>query len=70
MIILRGGTPDLANVTGNEASRHFSIWGYGSNPDLLVNTSDPYEGTVILEEDTVVLEINAVGPWSIQVTKK
>lgn len=70
VVILRGGTPDLANVTGNEASRHFSIWGYGSSADLLVNTTDPYEGTVILSGDTIVLEITAVGPWSIEVTTK
>jgi hypothetical protein len=44
--------------------------GYGSYADLLVNTTDPYEGTVPLASDTGVIEFEAVGPWSIEVTEK
>lgn len=69
VIVLTGNDPDLANIMGNEAATNFIIWGFGSGKDLLVNTVDPYEGTVILARDTVVLEITAVGPWSIEVTE-
>lgn len=67
VIVLTGETPDLANIKGNETATNFVIWGYGSETDLLVNTIDPYEGTVILAGDTVVLAITAEGSWSIEV---
>jgi len=35
-----------------------------------VNTTDPYEGTVIVSDDTVVLEIQAGNNWSIEITAK
>ena len=63
------GTPDLAHIKGNEQARHFSVKGYGSSSDLLVNTTDPYEGTVILANDTIVLDITASGAWSIEVVE-
>lgn len=69
VIILREGTPDLAHIKGNEQARHFSVKGYGSSSDLIVNTTDPYEGTVILASDTILLEISATGAWSIEVTE-
>jgi hypothetical protein len=70
VIILVGGIPDLANIKGNEQSRHFAVKGYGARADLLVNTTDPYEGTVILADDIVVIQFTAVGPWSMEVTAK
>ena len=70
VILLAGGTPDLATVTGNEESRFFAVLGYGHGKDVLVNTTEPYQGTVILSPDTLVLEIQANGKWSIDVTAK
>lgn len=70
VIVLDGPPRDLAHIKGNEAEDNFAIWGYGSSSDLLVNTIDPYEGTVVLAEDTILLVITAVGPWSIEVTGK
>ena len=55
----------IAHIIGNSASRYFGITSYdnsGETIDLLVNTTDPYEGTVVLKSDTVLFEINAVGP--------
>jgi len=68
VLILTGGTPDLATIIGNATSRHFAVISYGKRRDLLVNTTDPYDGTVILDRDTVILEITAEGSWSISVT--
>ena len=70
VIALLGGTPDLATVKGNSGSRFFAVVGYGSSADLLVNTTDPYEGTVMLSSDTIILEIQSVGEWSIEVTSR
>lgn len=69
VLVLTGGTPDLAAITGNADGRHFAVLGYGNGQDLLVNTTDPYyEGTVILDRNTMVLEVNAEGAWSISVS--
>jgi hypothetical protein len=70
VILLIGETPDLAHIIGNADARYFGVMGYGSYADLLVNTTDPYEGTVPLASDTGVIEFEAVGPWSIEVTEK
>lgn len=56
-----------AKITGNSGSNHFAIKGYGDYYDLLVNTLDPYSGTVRLERNTVVLTITAEGSWQITV---
>lgn len=56
-----------AYITGNQSGAHFSIKSYGTTrDDLMVNTTDPYDGTVMLKGDPVVLEIDAEGEWSIQ----
>jgi len=69
MIILLGGTPDLAKVKGNAGGRFFAVTGWGDRSDLLVNTTDPYDGTVIVSPDTVILEVEAIGEWSIEITE-
>jgi hypothetical protein len=73
VIILAGETPDLADVSGNQAGRHFAITSYGASGnalDLLVNTTDPYEGTVILDPETRLLQITAVGEWNITINEQ
>jgi hypothetical protein len=74
ILLIGGGTPDLANVSGNEAGRYFALMAWtkrrGSD-SLLINTTDPsYRGTVILDETTMMLEIVATGPWTVEVTGK
>ena len=64
-VLLVEGSPSLATIKGNPNSRHFSVLGYNPKRSLLVNTTDPYEGTVRVERDTFLLEINAVGDWEI-----
>lgn len=67
---LIGGDPDLANINGNAAGRYFAVLSYGDNIDLLVNTTDPYQGTVILDAKTVIIEVQAIGDWTIEVTTR
>lgn len=70
VVILRGGKPDTAKIKGNAGGRFFAVQGYGARRSLLVNTTDPYDGTVILSNDTAIIEVRAIGEWSIEVTVK
>jgi hypothetical protein len=58
----------LATITGNKASRFFAVQGVDGDKDLLVNTTDPYSGTTLLDVHgggTTELQVSAKGPWSI-----
>lgn len=71
VLILIGSKPDLATISGNAEGHHFSIIPYsggGKRMVSVVNTSDPYEGTVIIPKDAVILVISCVGDWSISIT--
>lgn len=54
-----------AVINGNSWSRHFAVHTYGSSTDLLVNTVDPYSGTVRVDSDAVIMTIDAEGGWSV-----
>ena len=54
-----------AIINGNTLSRYFSVITYGSGYDLLVNTVDPYSGTVRIDPGATVMTVHAVGGWSI-----
>lgn len=65
-VILVSSYGSTANISGNTSERHFSVKSYGSESDkLLVNTTEVYEGTVMLIGKPIILEVNAVGEWSI-----
>lgn len=70
VIFLDGATPDIAKINGNTESRHFAVISYGNHSDLLVNTTDPYEGTVIIKGNSTTIEIKANGSWSIEIIAK
>jgi hypothetical protein len=64
--------PYIVTITGNTASRHFAVTNYddaNNRIDLLVNTTDPYEGTRPLDwldgEHTARFEVEGQGPWTI-----
>lgn len=62
---------DTAKVTGNPASGHFAVIGYGGTfPDLMVNTTDPYDGMVQVGLGSRVLVVTAVGDWTIELTAR
>ena len=54
-----------ATIEGNEAERHFAVVGHGSRHNLMVNTTSPYNGRVMLRGTYDILEISAVGDWTI-----
>lgn len=65
-IILVRGSGKTASITGNAGERYFSIQSYDSQGrgDLLVNTTDKYDGKVMLN-DPIIFQVSAVGDWSI-----
>ena len=66
-VFLSDGSVKIAHIAGNAESHHFAIWAHGSNSsDLLVNTTDPYAGTVMCKCKPTFFEITAVGDWSIE----
>jgi hypothetical protein len=69
MVFLLDGNPDLATISGNDGGGHFAVLAYGSRSNLLVNTTDPYSGVVIVPADVLVIEVDSEGPWSIEITE-
>lgn len=67
---LTGGVPDLGIIFGNSGSNHFAVKSYNGGRDLLVNTTDPYEGTVMMDSGTILIEVIAVGSWTIEITAR
>lgn len=66
--------PAILVISGNKAEKHFSIMGYsdsGQRTGLLVNTTDSYNGTVLVDiagnKTTSQLEIKAQSEWVILV---
>ena len=68
VIVLMGAGPDTATISGNSEGRYFGAFSYSQTRGLLVNTTDPYQGTVILDPETRVIEVQAVGDWKISVS--
>lgn len=65
-VFLLDGEPTIAHIIGNEAERHYAVETYNKRWDLLVNTTDFYDGRVRVESDAVIVVVTAVGPWSIE----
>lgn len=73
LIVLTGGIPDLATITGNANSQLFILVPYmadGARMISLVNASDPYQDTVNIRGGTAMIEVMATGSWSIAITSK
>jgi hypothetical protein len=66
--------PAIVHVVGNSEGRFFAVTSYGptnNRLDLLVNTTDPYDGhrpAAFTDGGTVAhFEVKSSGPWSIDV---
>jgi len=66
-VFLLDGTPDTAQISGNAGGNYFGVIGWGTRSALLVNTVDPYDGTVLLDKRTFAIEVRASGPWTLAV---
>ena len=66
-VLLVSGSPDTAEITGNSEERYFGVQTYGSSGyDLLVNTTDAYNGKVLVDPDIACIDVTAVGDWTIK----
>lgn len=71
LVLMLGGTPDLLKIKGNAAGRYFGVYGWSTKgKDLLVSDTNPYEGTVVVKNNAFVIEVVAVGDWTMDVTVK
>lgn len=62
------GAAGKATIAGNAAKDNFIVQQYtGSGQELLVNETDPYQGTVPLAAGPALVTVKATGPWSIGV---
>lgn len=52
-------------VQGNIDGRYFGIRQHGERSSSVVNTTEPYDGTVRLEPGSSLLEVDSFGAWSI-----
>lgn len=69
VVIVAGVADGLTPVTlTHDGEENFAIWAWGeSHPDLIVNDIGTYEGTTLLPDGSLVLQVNADGAWSIAV---
>ncbi|MBI2837349.1 MAG: IPT/TIG domain-containing protein [Acidobacteria bacterium] len=71
VLALSGAMPDTATISGNAAGGNFAIDCYRAAGELigrLVDTTNPFVGSVSVPHEAVYLVIEAVGPWSISTT--
>jgi len=61
---------DTAMIRGNAAGRHFAVHSYGVSVDLLVNTTEPYDGQVLIPFGGRVLVVTADGDWEMEFTAR
>ncbi|MGO2774775.1 MAG: hypothetical protein ACTIB2_15365 [Brachybacterium tyrofermentans] len=69
LVIVDGVADGLTPVTLTHAGEsNFAIWAWGeSSPDLIVNEIGRYDGTTLLPDGSIVLQVDADGPWTISV---
>ena len=70
LVIPTGTLPDFATATITHKGRsNFVMRTYGSGVDLLVNEIGAYRGQIIIPNDTIIIEIQADGTWTIKLDK-
>lgn len=67
VLVLSGAQPDKGFVQANESGDLFRILGYGRDVSVLVDSTEPVVGSFSIDPDILVLEIQAVGDWQLDV---
>lgn len=67
IVIVDGVADGLTSVDlTHSGESNFAVWAWGEDyPDLIVNEIGSYEGTTLLPDGTMVLQVQADGTWSI-----
>lgn len=67
VLVYRGGTSKAA-ITGGTGVSNFAVIEYNdSGENLMVNETNPYQGTVPLAAGPAIVAVTATGPWSMAV---
>ena len=67
-VILLNSDTRAVRISGNALGPYFGVFAYHAGTrDLIVNTTTPYAETVTLPEGTTVLEVKAVGEWTLEI---
>ena len=67
-VFMLDGKPDVIEVIGNEQERHFSVEAYEvplGRGDLIVNTTDYYEGRNRISSEVELVKVTAYGEWQV-----
>lgn len=67
-VFIVDGSPETVKIEGNEEASHFSVHAYEmplGRGDLLVNTTDPYDGRSRISSEVELMAITAVGDWEV-----
>jgi hypothetical protein len=64
-VLIIGEEPDTALISENAQGSHFAVLAYDYRSNLLVNTTNRYEGRVIVRASGRVFEVKGVGACSI-----
>lgn len=66
-VLILPGNCKKADIRGNSSEAHFAVKAYGRGYDLLVNTTNAYEGTVRVDPEATIMTIDAEGRWAVKV---
>lgn len=70
VVILRGGTPDIMEYSfDGESNAIVHAIGH-SGVDYVVNEIAPVKGSTLLSGDARILDVQAVGPWTIKISTR
>jgi len=72
IILLTGGKPDTISLS-HQGQGNFIVMAHKVGdlfPDLVVNEIGKYEGKNLIPTSTDIIEIQADGPWSMEITGK
>lgn len=64
------GTPTTARIQGNDDAKYFNVKGFSSEGNwtaLLVDSTDPYDGQVSVPDGTAMIDVDAIGDWTIEI---
>lgn len=72
VLVFTDGKLDTIKFDASKAKHNFAVyaWSRSNGRDLIVNEIAPYTGVVIVPRDTMMLELFAEGPWTVEIQTK
>lgn len=66
IVIVDGVADGLTPITlTHDGESNFTVWSWGENVDLIVNEIGRYDGTTLLPNGSLVLQVTADGNWTL-----